>query len=147
MNFMWLKQRGLNSGPCQKNTNLDKNSPPVLQELINLPANGYEMPKLDAEVGFGRDAVTSVLPTQPSTVQKLRSCVPNDGGHWCFFQRLLPQVWHSRSLNYVWTASNILYHQAHTTCFIFLGTDAQSNSQCNYDDLLKMGPNTLLVGL
>lgn len=24
----------------------------------------------------------------------------------------LPLVWHSRSLNYVWTASNILYHQA-----------------------------------
>lgn len=64
-----------------------------------------------------------------------------------FLHCLLPQVWHSRSLNYVWTASNILYHQAHTTCFIFLGTDAQSNSQSNYDDLLKMSPNTLLVGL
>lgn len=65
----------------------------------------------------------------------------------CFFRHLLPQVWHSRSLNYVWTASNILYRHAHTTYFIFLGTDAQSNSPRNYDDLLKMSPNTLLVRL
>lgn len=52
----------------------------------------------------------------------------------------LPLVWHSRSLNYVWTASNILYHQAGVTYFIFKGCGAQSDPLCNYD-LLKMIPN------
>lgn len=39
-------------------------------------------------------------------------CVALWWGVLLLLLHFLPLVWHSRSLNYVWTASNILYHQA-----------------------------------
>lgn len=41
-----------------------------------------------------------------------RCCAALWWGVLLLLLHFLPLVWHSRSLNYVWTASNILYHQA-----------------------------------